>query len=201
MGLLGLGLGAFSVVGDTVPVLAAAANAVGPWIVVAFVAGVVAGRPRVGAAAGSGTLVLAVATYYVGGRLLWGDSFVDPVRASAVWGFVAVVIGAPLGMAGGTWAGGDDRWRAPSVALLSGLMLAEAITRFVEVGGWTGIDLGRTALQVWLYDTIVAITAPLLLLDQRHWGTAYVLAVFVGAIGAVALAVTMSFIRGSAVGA
>jgi hypothetical protein len=190
----------FSVAGDSVPVLAAPANAVGPWIVVAFAAGIVARRPRAGALAGAATLILAVVTYYVGVRLVWGEAFVDPVRAAAVWGIVAVLVGAPVGAAGGAWAGGDPRWQVPSVALLSGLLLAEAITRFVEVEGWTGIDLGRTALQVWASDTIAAAVAPILLLDRREWAAGYAASISVGVVGAVLLALTMSLIRGTATG-
>jgi hypothetical protein len=200
LALLGIGLGTFSVVGDTVPFLAAPANAVGPWIVVAFAAGVVARRPRPGAVAGAIVLVLAVVTYYVGARIVWGDAFADPLRATAVWGVVAVLVGAPLGLAGGAWAGGEARWRVPSVALLSGLLLAEAITRFVEVEGWTGIDFGRTALQVWAYDTIAALLAPLVLLERGRWAAAYAASAVVAILGAVALALTMSLIRGSATG-
>lgn len=201
LALLGVGLGTFSVVGDTVPFLAAPANAIGPWIVVAFAAGIVAGRPRPGAVAGAGVLVLAVVAYYVGVRMVWGEAFVDPLRATAVWGAVAVLVGAPLGLAGGAWAGGEGRWRVPSVALLSGLLLAEAITRFVEVEGWTGIDFGRTSLQVWAYDTIAAVLAPILLLERPRWATAYAASLGVAVVGAVALALTMSLIRGSAIGA
>jgi hypothetical protein len=172
MGLIGIGLGAFSAIGDTIAVLAAPANAVGPWIVAAYVTGILAGHPRSGAGAGAAVLVLGIVTYYAGVRLIWGEGFVDPVRAAAVWGIVALVAGAPLGLAGGAWAGGDARWRVPSVALLSGLLLAEAMTRFVEVEGWTGIDLGRTALQVWASDTIAALVAPLILLERRQLGIA-----------------------------
>jgi Family of unknown function (DUF6518) len=198
--LIGIGLGVFSVVGDTVSILAAPANAIGPWIVAAYVAGIVARRPGAGAVAGATALVLAVVTYYVGVRLVWGDAFVDPVRATAVWGVVAVLVGAPLGLAGGAWSAGDPRWRVPSVALLSGLLLAEALTRFVEVEGWTGIDFGRTALQVWAYDTVAALFAPILLLERRQLAAGYAASVAVGLAGAALLALTMSLIRGSATG-
>jgi hypothetical protein len=193
-------LGAFSVVGDTITVLAAPANAVGPWIVAAYAAGIIGRRPRPGALAGMAVLVVAVVTYYVGARLLWGDAFVDPLRATAVWGVVAVLIGAPLGLAGGAWAGGDSRWRVPSVALLSGLLLAEGVARFVEVEGWTGIDLGRTALQVWAYDTIAAVITPILLLEPERRAAGYAASVAVAIVASIALALTMPLIRGAATG-
>jgi hypothetical protein len=198
---LGVGLGVFSAVGDGIVFLAAPANAVGPWIVAAFAAGVVAGHERSGAIFGALALVVAVVTYYVGVRLMWGDAFIDPLRASAVWGAVAILVGAPLGLAGGAWAGGDERWRVPSVAVLSGLLFAEAIARFVEVEGWTGIDLGRSALQVWLIDATAAIIAPLVLLDRQRWAAAYICSVVVGVLGAAVLAASLSLIRSSATGA
>ena len=201
MALISIGLGVFSVVGDAIPVLAAPANAVGPWIVAAYAIGAVTGRARSGAVAGAAGLVVAVVTYYVGVRLVWGEAFVDPLRATAVWGVVAVAVGVPLGLAGGAWAARDARWRVTSVALLGGLLLAEALTRFVEVEGWTGIDLGRTALQVCAYDTLGAILAPLLLLERRQLPSAYAASVAVGLAGAVLLALTMSLIRQSAAGA
>jgi hypothetical protein len=131
---------------------------------------------------------------------VWGASFADPVRATAVWGAVAVLVGVPLGLAGGAWAAGDPRWRVPSVALLSGLLLAEAIARFVEVDGWTGVDLRRTALQVWAYDTIAALLAPVLLLEPGRRGRAYAASVAIGIVGATVLAVVMPLIRSSAAG-
>jgi hypothetical protein len=86
------------------------------------------------------------------------------------------------------------------VALLSGLLLAEAIARFVEVDGWTGVDLGRTALQVWAYDTIAALLAPVLLLEPGRRVGAYAASVAIGIVGATVLAVVMPLIRSSAAG-
>ena len=71
--------------------------------------------------------------------------------------------GAPTGLAGGAWAGPNLRRRMLSVAFLAGILLAEAIARFVEVEGWTGIDMTRTALQVAAVDLAAAVAAPLVL--------------------------------------
>ena len=202
--LLGAGLGLFSAFGDRMPidtplvVLVALANAVGPWVVVAFLAGAATRTARSGATLGAAALVMAVATYYVTSTLAYGSDFVDPVRAIVVWGVVALVVGPPLGAAGATWAAGGPL-AAPAVGLLSGLLLAEAIVRFVEVEGWTGYDLGRTALQVTAVDAIVAVLAPALLL-RRNRAVAIGVAVVVGLACAAVLAVVVPLIRDAATG-
>ncbi len=62
-------LGVFSFVGDLLTgdspeiVINALANAFGPWVVIAFVAGIVAARPTAGAWAGPLALMVAVVAY------------------------------------------------------------------------------------------------------------------------------------------
>jgi hypothetical protein len=181
--LLGIALGAFSLVGDLLPadtplvVLVAMANAIGPWLAVAFVAGAIGGSPRGGAIggsprggaiAGSLALVAGVLTYYAGVQVVWGAALAEPGRATVAWGAVALVTGATVGAAGGAWSDAAHRWRSPAVGALVGLLLAEGAARFIEVEGWTGLDFGRTALQVWAVDGAAAILAPLLLLRRQR---------------------------------
>jgi hypothetical protein len=202
---LGIGLGLFAAVGDNLPldtpliVLVALANAVGPWVVVAFFAGE-PGRSAVhGAAIGAATLIVAVVTYYFGTTSTVGSVFVDPARATAVWAVIAIAVGGPMGAAGAAWSSGDRGRRIVAVGLLAGLLLAEAIARFVEVEGWTGYDLARTALQVAAVNAIVATLAPILLLE-RDRRLAAAVAVVTGAVVAVLLVVAIPLIRGAATG-
>ena len=92
--------------------------------------------------------------------------------------------------------------RAPSRAgggLLSGLLLAEAIVRCVEGEGWTGYDLGRTALRVTTIDLIVAGAAPILLM-RRDRARAYGVAIVVGVTCAAILALVIPLVRDAATG-
>jgi hypothetical protein len=200
----GVALGAFAAAGDRLPVdtplvLVALANAVGPWLVVAFLSGSAAATMRTGATLGTVTLLVAVVAYYVVAATVLGGPYVDPTRASVVWSLIAVAIGLPTGAAGAAWASGTGRWRIAGVSLLAGLLLAEAVSRFVEVEGWTGYDLGRTALQVAAVDGAAAFMA-VWLLAARDRVLAAAGALLVGAAGAVLLAVAIPLIRTSAAG-
>jgi hypothetical protein len=198
--LLGIALGAFSLVGDLLPadtplvVLVAMANAIGPWVAVAFVAGAIGGSPRGGAIAGSLALAAGVLTYYMGVLVVWGAVLAEPGRATVAWGAVAFVTGATVGAAGGAWSDAGHRWRAPAVGALVGLLLAEGAARFIEVEGWTGLDFGRTALQVWAVDSAAAILAPLLLLRRQRL-LAYGSGIVVALIPAVAVGFGIAMLR------
>ncbi|HEX3220129.1 MAG TPA: DUF6518 family protein, partial [Candidatus Limnocylindria bacterium] len=128
--LFGLLLGLFSARGDGVHVMVinGLANAASPWIMVAFVAGALQPSIRFGALAGTFTLLVAVLTYYVG-FLASGASFLLPFLA--LWAAAAVVGGGLFGLAGGAWRADRARWGAPAVALVSGLLLAEAAHRLI----------------------------------------------------------------------
>lgn len=201
----GVGLGAFTAVADRLPidtpliVLVALANAVGPWVVVAFLAGSGGRTAWVGAALGTGALILAVVTYYVVASVVLDGRYLDPSRAAAVWTAVAVMVGGAVGAAGAAWANGAGRWQIAGVSLLAGALLAEAISRFVEVEGWTGYDLARTALQVTAMDGAVAALA-VWLLPGRGRLAAGAGAVAIGTAGASLLLVVIPFIRGAAAG-
>ena len=169
--MLGVALGIFSVVGDGLPadspliVLVALANSFGPWIVVAFVAGAFAGASRPGALAGAATLLIGVLTYYVGYRVVRGDVISDLVRATLVVVRTCRGRGGRAGRCGWDLGGRRRALARRQRALLSGLLLAEALARFVEVEGWTGIDLARTALQVAAVDLATALIVPSVILE------------------------------------
>ncbi|HEY8178977.1 MAG TPA: DUF6518 family protein, partial [Candidatus Limnocylindria bacterium] len=143
----------------------ALANAAGPWLVTAFVVGALAGSPLAGAITASAALVAAVAVYYLTIYAI-GYTVADLPRSAGVWLAVSVVVGPPLGAAGGAWA----RPRRPfdrigAVALLAGTLAAEAILRLIQVEAWTGLDLARTGIQVGLIELIAAGVLPLVLLS------------------------------------
>jgi hypothetical protein len=79
----------------------------------------------------------------------------------------------------------------------SGLLLAEAVTRFIEVEGWTGIDLSRTALQVAAVDTLVALVVPVPLLERGHRAAGWAAAAAVAVVGAAVVAGLVLAIRGA----
>ena len=193
--LLGIGLGALSVVGDFTTddgpaiLLNALANAMGPWVIVAFIAGVGAGRPVRGAVAGVIALAVAVATYYLGAVVFWADRVPDLRFTVLVWLAAGLAAGSILGGAGGTWAGADRRWRPLAVAFLSGGLLAEAAYFANDLANCNCLDATRPALYVVLVNAAVAISAPLILVapGSRVRTYAYAAGLAVGGYAAIVL--------------
>jgi len=193
--LLGIGLGVMSVVGDfTIDdgpaiLLNALANAMGPWVVVAFIAGVAAGRPVAGVVAGVITLAVAVATYYLGAVIFWGDRVPDLRVTILVWLAAGLAAGSILGVAGGTWAGADRRWRPLAAALLSGGLLAEAAYYANDLANCDCLDATRPALYVVLINFAVALVAPIILVasGSRLRTYAYAAGLAVGGYAAIVL--------------
>jgi Family of unknown function (DUF6518) len=166
--LLGALLGAFSALGDGVHVMVinGLANATGPWVVTAFVAGVLQRDMAIGAAAGALALLTATATYY-SGFLVSGYDFLLPFLLT--WSAAAVASGAVFGFGGGVWAIRRDRWRAAAVVLVSGALIAEAAHRLILLEVWTGIEWDRTFMHVAIADVVAAIALVLFLVDRRTW--------------------------------
>jgi hypothetical protein len=193
--LLGIGLGALSVVGDFTTddgpaiLLNALANAMGPWVVTAFIAGVAAGRPVVGIVAGVVALAVAVVTYYLGAVIFWGDRVPDLRLTILVWLAAGLVAGSILGGAGGTWAGADRRWRPLAAALLSGGLLAEAAYYANDLANCNCLDATRPALYVVLVNFAVAVVAPIILVapGARIRTYAYAAGLAVGGYAAIVL--------------
>jgi hypothetical protein len=201
--LLGIGLGLLSVVGDFTTddgpeiLLNALANAMGPWVVIAFVAGVAVGRPAAGIVGGVLALAVGVATYYVGAVVFWADRVPDLRLTVLVWMVVGLVAGSILGGAGGTWAGGERRWRPLAAALLSGALLAEAAYYARDLATCNCLDATRPALYVVIVNLGVALAAPLLLVDAAGRVRTYLYAVGLAVGGYAAIVITFAAVRGS----
>jgi hypothetical protein len=111
-----------------------------------------------------------------------------------IWLAAALVAGVGLGAAGGGWAEGG-RWRTIGPMILAGSLLAEAAYRFVEVDGWTGIDITRTQIQILGVDLLAAILVPILLLDRARRPAAYLGSIGVGAAGLLLIVGAESLLR------
>ena len=101
-----------------------AANAISPWLLVAFLVGSVMPGRASAAAAGIGTLALALVGYYAMTTIRYGIG--GGTSALLFWGLGAVVGGPVFGLAGYTWRTGDHRYRAIAIGLLAAAFLAEA---------------------------------------------------------------------------
>lgn len=200
---LGIGLGALSVVGDFTTddgpaiMLNALANAMGPWVAVAFVAGVAAGRPVAGIAAGVIALAVAVVTYYLGAVVFWGDRVPDLRVAILVWLAAGLAAGSILGGAGGTWAGADRRWRPLAAALLSGGLLAEAAYYANDLANCNCLDATRPALYVVLINVAVAVVAPIILVARGSRLRTYAYAAGLAIGGYAAIVLVFAAVRAS----
>ena len=199
--LLGLGVGLFSSRADLLPadtvlhVVVVMGNAVGPWVVVGFVAGAIQGAPKSGAFGGAVALCVGVATYYGAALLTWGDRAPAFLPALAgLWLVVAASSGGIVGAAGGGWVA-RGRFRLPGPIILGGALLAEAAYQFVQVEGWRGIDVARTGVQIAAVDAAIALVVPVVLLERGQWLRAYLASGAVGAAGFLVLAAVESLIR------
>ena len=101
-----------------------AANAISPWLFVAFLVGSAMPGWRAAGLAGAATLVLALIGYYAMTTLRFG---IGGSTASLVfWGLGAVVGGPVFGAAGWWWRHGSHRSRASAIGLLTAAFIAEA---------------------------------------------------------------------------
>ncbi|HET8784873.1 MAG TPA: DUF6518 family protein [Candidatus Limnocylindrales bacterium] len=101
-----------------------AANAISPWLFVAFLVGSAMPGWRAAGLAGAATLVLAMIGYYAMTMLRFG---IGGSTASLVfWGLGAVVGGPVFGAAGWWWRHGSHRSRASALGLLTAAFIAEA---------------------------------------------------------------------------
>jgi hypothetical protein len=200
---LGIGLGALSVVGDFTTddgpaiLLNTLANAMGPWVVVAFIAGVAAGRPVAGVVSGVVALAVAVATYYLGAVIFWGDRVPDLRVTMLVWLAAGLAAGSILGGAGGTWAGADGRWRPLAAAVLSGGLLAEAAYYANDLANCNCLDATRPALYVVLINVAVAVVAPIILVAPGSRLRTYASAVGLAVGGYAAIVLVFAAVRAS----
>lgn len=99
----------------------------GPWLLGAFVAGVLAGERRAGALAGAVAIVSGTAAYYAIFHYVEQSTSLFYAAAAGVgWSVAGAVVGALFGGAGGLWTEGG-RARAWAAGILAGGLLAESL--------------------------------------------------------------------------
>jgi hypothetical protein len=177
--VIGLATGALTQIGQGVlpEGWSQAANAISPWLFVAFLVGALMPSRRWAIAAGIATLVLALVGYYAMIELRYGYG---AGTASLVrWGLAALIGGPVYGIAGQRWRTGPDRERAIALGLLVAVFAAEGI--------YNAVILGHPAVGAGF--VVVGLALPLLLgrsrADRLGAYVAAVPALGLGAIGYV----------------
>lgn len=183
----GVLLGLFSVVADRpgVPgVVRWLGNVPGPWVVLAFLIGAVAGTRLGGACAAVIGLAAGVVSYYVYLYTTGARPWLDTVEhAMLVWTLVAVAAGAAFGWAGGSWRRGRRWERVVAVSLVCGVLAGEALLLMAEKGH----NAGR--LMVSTEAVFAVVLAWWLLRDARERMAAAVLGCGVSVVAIEALIV------------
>lgn len=129
------------------------ANAIAPWLMVAFLTAATMPDARWAVLAGIGTMLLALIGYYLMIELRFG--YGGGTGSLVLWASGALAGGGVFGLAGGWRAAGD--WRGPAaIGLLAAVWIAEAGYRilildetvlgavFIFVGVLVPLVLGRT---------------------------------------------------------
>lgn len=175
--LAGLGTGALTQFGQSVLPTgwSQAANAISPWLLIAFLVGSVMPGRTAAVAAGASTLVLALVGYYAMTQLRYGIG--GGTGALVFWGIGAAVGGPVFGLAGREWAGGPQVRRAIAVGLLSAAAIVE--------GGYHAVVLDEPPVAAGF--VVAGLLVPLLLgRSARDRFAAYVAmvpALVLGALG------------------
>ena len=188
---LGAVVGAYSAVSDLMLgpligtpflLLVNLGNAAVPWIVAAFAAGATTISLPAGAVSGVGTLLIAVATYYMIQALGFGE-----VRLGVLvlWIAVAIFVGPVFGAIGSAWR--HRRRPELAVGVLSGALMAEAAFVLNQLGGFAGLDFGVGRTQLVLLLFAAAAVVPPLLLRGRLVAVAYGTGMAVAVVGLVVL--------------
>ncbi len=101
------------------------ANAISPWLLVAFTVGSLMPTPGWAAGSGIGAMILALVSYYAMVELRFG--YGASSSSLLVWGTGALVGGAVFGIAGRWWRG-DRPWRRGlAIGLLAAVTIAEGV--------------------------------------------------------------------------
>ena len=101
-----------------------AANAISPWLLVAFLVGSVMPDRTSAVVAGVAKRALALVGYYATTTVRYGIG--GGTNALIFWGLGAIVGGPVFGLGGHAWRAGDHRSRAIALGLLAAAFLAEA---------------------------------------------------------------------------
>jgi hypothetical protein len=100
-----------------------AANAISPWLLVAFLVGSAMPSRPAAVAAGIATLVLALVGYYAMTEVRFGIG--GGTSSLVFWGIGALVGGPVFGLAGYGWRTAEYRYRAAALGLLAAAFIAE----------------------------------------------------------------------------
>ena len=124
---VGLATGALTQVGQSVlpDGWSQAANAISPWLLVAFLVGAVMPDRRWAVAGGILVLLLALVGYYAMIQLRYG--YGGGTGSWVFWGLGAVVGGPVFGLAGRSWRVGSQGQRVVAIGLLCAVAVTEGI--------------------------------------------------------------------------
>lgn len=132
--VVGLATGVLTQIGQSVlpDGWSQAANAISPWLLVAFLSGSTMPDRRWAAVAGIGVLLFALAGYYATVNLRYGIG--GGTGSLVFWGIGAVVGGPIFGIAGRWWRAGDRWQRAMAIGLIAAATIAEGIYHAAILG-------------------------------------------------------------------
>ena len=179
--VVGLATGALTQVGQSVlpDGWSQAANAMSPWLLVAFLLGSVMPDRRWAAAAGVAALLLSLVGYYLMIELRYG--YGGGRGSLLLWGTGALIGGTVFGVAGQWWRRGEPWQRAAAIGVMAAVFVAEGIYQ-IRIQPDAAVGAGFV---------VVGLVVPLVLgrsKDERLRGyLALVPALALGAIGFVAL--------------
>jgi len=153
---VGLATGALTQVGQSIlpDGWSQAANAMSPWLLVAFVLGAAMPDRRWPAVAGVAALLLSLVGYYLMIELRYG--YGGSRGSLLLWGTGALVGGTVFGIAGQWWRAGRPWQKAAAIGLLAAVFVAEGVyqiliqpdeaigTGFVIVGLAVPLVAGRS---------------------------------------------------------
>lgn len=179
--VVGLATGALTQVGQRVlpDGWSQAANAMSPWLLVAFLLGAAMPDRRWAAAAGVAALVLSLVGYYLMIELRYG--YGGSRGSLLLWGTGALIGGTVFGIAGQWWRRGRPWQVAASIGVLAAVFVAEGAYQ-IRIQPDAAIGLGFV---------IVGLVIPLVF--GRSWGerlrgyVAMLPALALGALGFIAL--------------
>ncbi|PZF57804.1 hypothetical protein DEJ23_06605 [Curtobacterium sp. MCSS17_008] len=174
-------VGVLTSFGQAVPALAAAANAAGPWFVVAValcaLAGVRTGRAGLALAAvlGVASLELMHLGYWAATNL---RGHPDVLSITNFW----VLMGLPAGVLAGAVAVGlrtrDDRWRAAALGVAAAILVGEGVRAVLQVAD----DATRPG---WVAQIVVGVAVLVVATVTARTPVARVVALGTGIVGAV----------------
>lgn len=128
-----------------------AANAVSPWLLVAFLVGSRMPGPRSAMAAGVATLALALAGYYLMTQVRYG---IGGSSSSLIFWAMGAVAGGPVfGLAGNAWRTGALALRSVALGLIAAAFVAE--------GGYHAVALAEPSVGAGF--AIVGVLVPVVL--------------------------------------